>query len=211
MAAARLGVSHGADVSAWVSAAKEVYSIGTVVYELAKSADTLQKETGKEYEALVQAVAKVKKETKSIKIVARQIADVEPKCKKVDDKLGVLRPKITGVDEKSHSLSSSLDKLLNAAEKTKGQLTGKAEAKSKLMESKIDALIKRIEGMQVKVADLNKYAAAIDLSVKQFRADYSKGVATTVSVVDFVTRAKAVYDGVKEVVDVVKEIVSLVA
>ena len=210
VAAARIGVSHGADVSAYISAAKDIYAIGTVVYELAKSSDTLQKEVGTEYQNLANAVAKLKQETKNIKIVARQLADVEPKCKKVEAKLGVFRPKITGVDEKSHSLAASVDKLLNAAEKARGDLNPKALDKQKVMEQKIDLLINKIETLQVKVQEQRKYADAIELTVKQYRADYTKGVATTVKVVDFLTKAKEVYDAVKEVVDVVKDIVDLV-
>jgi hypothetical protein len=211
VAAARLGASHGADVTAYITIAKEIYAIGTVVYELAKSSDTLEKEVGKEYTNLITAVAKVKKETNNIKIAARQIADVEPKCKKVEEKLGIFRPKITGVDEKSHQLSTQVDKLLNAAEAAKKDLAAKPKAleKQKLMEQKIDKLITKIEAMQVKVQDQRKYADAVELTIKQFRADYTKGAATTVKVVDFLQKAKEMYDSVKEVVDVVKEIVEL--
>jgi hypothetical protein len=209
VAAARLGVSHGADVSAWISAGQDIYKIATVIYELAKSADTVQKEVGKEYQNLVQAVAKVKKETNNIKIALRQVADVEPKCKKVDEKLGVLRPKVTGIDEKSHDLAKSLEKLLNAAEGVSKDLNPKAQAKLPVMEKKIDGMIIKIENMQAKVQETHKYVEAVTLTVKQFRADYTKGAETTVKVVDFLTKCKEMYDQAKEVIDTIKDVVDL--
>jgi len=211
IAAARLGASHGADVTAWLSAGKEIYAIGAVIYELAKSADTVQKEVGKEYKKLIEAVAKVKKETKNIKVALRQIGDVEPKCKAVEGKLDVLRPKVQAADEKSHALSKSLDKLLNAARGSKKDLNAPALKKEQVMEAKINGLIQKIVGMQEKVQSMTKYAAAIDITIAAFRADYTKGTATTVEVVGFLQQAKALYDGAKEVVDVVKDIVDLAA
>jgi hypothetical protein len=210
VAGLRLGVSHGADVSAWISAGKEVYAIATVFYELAKSADTLQIETGKEYDGLVQAVAKVKQSTGGkIVVAARQIADVEPRCKKVEGKVGVLRPKITGMDEKSHSLSGALDKLLDAQEKTRGKLNTAAEAKAQKAQEKVMSLINQIETSQVKVREMRGYADAITLSVQAFRRDYTKAVASSVKVVDFAKTMSNLYNAAKEVTNLVKEVVSL--
>jgi hypothetical protein len=211
VAAVRLGASQGADVSAWISAGQDIYKIATVVYELAKSADTVQKEVGKEYENLVLAVAKVRKETSNIKVALRQVADVEPKCKKVDEKLGVLRPKVTGIDEKSHDLARGLEKLLNAAEAAGKNINVKAKAKLPEMEKKIDGMIVKIENMQVKVQEMRKYVEAITMTVAQFRTDYSKGAATTVKVVDFLSKCKEMYDQAKEVIDTIKEVVDLAA
>jgi len=211
VAAARLGASHGADVSAWISAGKEIYAVALVIYELAKSADTVQKEVGKEYTGLIAVVAKARKETNNIKQAARQVGQVEPKIKKVEEKLGIMRPKTTGMDEKSHSLSSALDKLLSAAEKTKGKLGPKADAKANTVAAKIDATIKKIEDMQTKVQELRKYDEAVTLTLVSFRADYTKGSAATVKAVDFLSKVKELYDQAKDVVDTIKDIVELAA
>jgi hypothetical protein len=211
VAAARLGASHGADVHAWFTVGKEIYAIALVVYELAKSADTVQKEVGAEYVKLIDAVAKVKKETKAIKVVARQIADVEPKCKKVEEKIGILRPKVTGMDEKSHGLAKSLDTLLNKAKAAEKDISPKAKSKLTAMETKINNTIIKISNMQTKVTEMRAYANAIELTVDKFREDYTKGAATTVKISDFLTKAKEMYDNAKEVIDLLKEVAELAA
>jgi hypothetical protein len=211
VAAARLGASHGADVHAWFTVGKEIYAIAVVIYELAKSADTVQKEVGVEYVNLVNAVAKVKKETKAIKVVARQLADVEPKCKKVDDKIAILRPKVTGMDEKSHGLAKNLDTLLHKAKAAENDISPKAKPKLIAMETKINATVVKISNMQAKVREMRAYADAIEITVEAFRNDYSKGVATTVKISDFLTKAKEMYDNAKEVIDLLKDVAELAA
>jgi len=212
VAAARLGASHGADVSAYISAGKAIYAIGVVVYELAKSSDTLEKEVGKEYKALIEAVAGVKKKSNGAIIAALQIGSVEPKCKKVEEKLGVFKPKITSIDERSHAMAKEVEKLLNATGTVGKQLTTpKGIEKEKLLETKIDKLLTKIHDMQVKVNNQRDYAQAVEISIKAFRADYNKGTATTIKVADFLTKAKEMYDSCKEVIDVIKDIAELAA
>ena len=209
VAAARLGASHGADVHAWFTVGKEIYAIAVVVYELAKSADTVQKEVGAEYVKLIEAVAKLKKETKAIKVIARQLADVEPKCKKVDEKIAILRPKVTGIDEKSHGLAKGLHTLLEKAKAAEKDISPKAKSKLTAMETKIQSTITKIQNMQVKVTEMRAYADAVELTVDKFRDDYTKGVATTVKITDFLQKAKEVYDQAKEVIDLLKEVAEL--
>jgi hypothetical protein len=209
VAAARLGASHGADVHAWFTVGKEIYAIATVVYELAKSADTVQKEVGEAYGKLVEAVAKVKKETSGVQVVLRQVTDVEPKCKKVDEKLKVFRPKITTIDERSHALASNLHVLLEKAKHAENDIAPKAKQKLTLMETKITVTFDKIHNMQIKVTEMRAYAEAVKITVEAFRKDYANASATTVKVTDFLQKCKEVYDQAKEVIDVLKDIAEL--
>jgi hypothetical protein len=211
VAAARLGVSHGTDISAWISAAQNIYALAAVVYELAKSADSAQKDVGKEYTALVEAVAKTRKETNNVLQAAKQVAQVEPKIKKVEEKINVLSPKVTNMDEKAHGLAKEVNKMLSTAQSVKAKLKPEAKGKEAELEKKIDATIKKIIASEEKVAELKKYIAAIEVTLDAFRKDYTKGTATTVKVIDVLAKAKELYDQAKDIVDTVKDVVELAA
>lgn len=209
VAAARLGASHGADVHAWFTVGKEIYAIAVVVYELAKSADTVLHEVEGEYAKLEEAVKKAIKDTNALKKAVRQLTDVEPKCKKVEDKVKILSPKVTGIDEKSHGLARDLDLLMEKAKAAEKDISPKAKGKLVLMETKINNTITKIIDMQGKVTEMRNYMSAIAISVKSFRDDYAKGTATGIKVVDFLNRCKEVYDQAKEVIDVLKDVAEL--
>lgn len=211
VAVARVAASQGADVTGWIAIGQGIYKIGMLIYEFAKSADTVQNEVTELHTSLAETVneEKAKKRKNPALQVIAQMKDIEPAIKKVEGKLGQYGPKVTAIDVKSKELAKELEKLLSKIQDEKDNPVLKPKIAK--LETIVDGTIKKIIKLQGDLKAHRIVEAAVEADIAATRKDFNKYTKSTLKVVNFLQTAKEVYDNAKDVFDTVKEIVELAA